>query len=110
MALKFLACTVRSWNPDFAESILDLWYEYERGESDAAILVRQVDKLECIQQASMYEKRCGTDLGEFMQLKDRVTLPVWQPLLEECLHSHEGFCRGTEVRSVFIFVSGKCRH
>lgn len=107
MALKFLACSVRSWNSDFADSILDLWYEYERGESAAAILVRQVDKLECIQQASVYEKRCGMDLGDFMQLKSRITLPVWQPLLNECLYEHEKLSRRAKIRPTIIFVSGR---
>ncbi|KAF1357332.1 cytidylate kinase [Lizonia empirigonia] len=106
MALKFLACTVRSWNPSFADSILDLWYEYEKGESGAAMLVRQVDKLECIQQANIYQQRTGIDLGEFMELKEKVTLPVWQPLLDDCLHSHEETVRRKNVDLVVILISG----
>ncbi|KAF2633000.1 cytidylate kinase [Macroventuria anomochaeta] len=104
MALKFLACTIRSSNPSFADSILDLWYEYERGESPAAMLVREIDKLECIQQANVYEGRSGTDLGEFMALKEKVTLPVLQPLLNDCLHEHEEFTKRTKTRLVVIFL------
>jgi hypothetical protein len=107
MALKFLACTVRSWNLNFADLILDLWYEYEKGESDAAILVKQIDKLECIQQANIYQQRGGTDLSEFMELKDKVTLPVLQPLLDDCLHNHNEIVARTEVNLVIIFISGK---
>ncbi|KAF1363472.1 cytidylate kinase [Lizonia empirigonia] len=106
MALKFLACTVRTWNPDFADLILGLWYEYEKGESDAAMLVRQVDKLECIQQANIYQQRSGVDLGEFMELKDKVTLPVWQPLLNNCLQIHEEMARRDKSDLVIIFISG----
>jgi hypothetical protein len=107
MALKFLACTLRSSNPDFADSILDLWHEYEDGKTDTAILVRQLDKLECIHQAVVYEERSGVDLGEFMELKEKVTLPGWQPLLNDCLHKHEEIKMRKEKNPVVIFVSGK---
>jgi len=107
MALKFLACTIRDSNPAFADSILDLWHEYERGESAAAMLVREVDKLECIQQANIYERRSGIDMSDFMELKEKVTAPRWQPLLKECLRSHEEFSKRAENDLVIIFVSGK---
>jgi hypothetical protein len=111
MALKFLACTLRASNPDFADSILDLWHEYEDGKTDTAILVRQLDKLECIHQAVVYEERSGVDLGEFMELKEKVTLPGWQPLLNDCLHKHEEIKMRKEKNPVVIFVSGKlCRY
>ncbi|KZM26469.1 ATP binding [Ascochyta rabiei] len=105
MALKFLACTIRPWNSSFADLVLVLWYEYEKGESQAAELVRNVDKLECIHQAVVYERRNGTDLGEFMGLKEKVTLPVWQPLLDDCISKHEELT-GTGNSFFVIFVSG----
>ena len=56
MALKFLACTIRPLNPNFADLILELWYEFEAGETRTSQLVRQIDKLECIDQAIIYEE------------------------------------------------------
>ncbi|KAF2745986.1 P-loop containing nucleoside triphosphate hydrolase protein [Sporormia fimetaria CBS 119925] len=67
---------------------------------------RQIDKLECIQQATVYAQRFGTDLREFMQLQDKITGQELQPLLKECLHKDEEFSRRTENSSVFIFISG----
>jgi len=107
MALKFLACTIRSSNSDFADSILDLWREYEEGKSEAAILVREIDKLECIHQADVYEQRSGADLSEFMELKEKVTLPGWQPLLNDCLYKHEETRMRKANNPIVIFVSGK---
>jgi hypothetical protein len=110
MALKFLACTIRSSNPDFADSLLELWHEYEDGKTETAILVRQLDKLECIHQAVVYEQRSGRDLSEFMNLKEKVTLPSWQPLLNDCLRKHEEIQARKSNNPVVIFVSGKLNY
>lgn len=69
MAFKYLACTLRSSHPDFANSMIDLWNEYEEGKTEAAVLVRQIDKLECLHQAVIYEERHDIDLSEFMSQK-----------------------------------------
>jgi hypothetical protein len=109
MAIKFLACTVRSSNPSFADTIVSRWHEYEDGKTPAAILVRQLDKLECIQQAVLYSRRDGIIVDDFMELKEKVTLPALQPLLNECLRKHESVVRN-EDRDFFIFVIGEiCR-
>ena len=79
MALKFLACTIRSSNPSFADLILELWHEFEAGETRTSQLVRQTDKLECIDQAMIYEERSGLYLGDFMALEEQITLPELQP-------------------------------
>ena len=79
MALKCLACTVRASDPQFADSMLEHWYEYEAGESRAAILVRQMDKLECTDQAIIYDERSELDSSELMTLEEQITLPVLQP-------------------------------
>lgn len=106
MAFKFLACTLRSSHPAFANSMTDLWYEYEEGKSDAAVLVRQIDKLECMHQAVIYEERDGIDMSEFMKLKEAVTLTELQPLLDACLQKHEEVAARKEVGLFVIFVSG----
>ena len=106
MALKFLACTVCSSNPQFADSILEHWYEYEAGETRAAVLVRQMDKLECMDQAIIYEERSGLDLGEYMALKEQITLPELKLWLEIRLRDYEGLKLRKKANTVVVFVSG----
>jgi HD domain len=106
MALKFLACTIRSFNPAFADLILDHWLEYEAGETRTSLLVRQMDKLVCMDQAVIYEERSGLDLGEFMALKEQITLPELKPWLEIVLQKHENLGLRKSADIVVIFVSG----
>ena len=109
-ALKVLACTVRAAaNPQFADSIVEHWYEYEAGESQAAALVRQMDKLECMDQAIIYEERSGLDLSDFMGLKEQVTLPELKPWLEIRLRDYEDLKLRKKANLLVVFVSGiKC--
>jgi 5'-deoxynucleotidase YfbR-like HD superfamily hydrolase len=106
MALKFLVYIIRSTNPEFAGRVLELWYEYEKGETRAAILVKQMDKLECMHQAVIYEERTGIDMSDFMQLKEKVTLPELQPLLETCFLKHNELKLRRQFDIVVVFVSG----
>lgn len=50
-----------------AEELVGLWEEMEKGESQEARLVKQLDKLECLLQTFEYEKqgRNGMNLQEF---------------------------------------------
>jgi putative hydrolase of HD superfamily len=48
-----------------AREIYNLWSEYETGISTEAIIVKDMDRLEMIIQASEYEKRDGKDLSSF---------------------------------------------
>lgn len=50
---------------DIATEIADLWLEYEHQSSKEAILIKQIDKLEMVIQAYMYEKSQPIDLSEF---------------------------------------------
>lgn len=47
------------------ESYLELWREYEQQQSAEARFVKQIDRLEMILQASVYEHQELADLGEF---------------------------------------------
>lgn len=42
-----------------------LWLEYEEGVTPEARMVKDLDKLEMMQQALVYEKEHGVDLSEF---------------------------------------------
>lgn len=75
--LKCCARRIRSWNPSCADWVLDLRYGYEKGESQAAMLVWKVDKLECIQQANIDTNNEPGDLGEFMELSTNKRANMW---------------------------------
>jgi 5'-deoxynucleotidase YfbR-like HD superfamily hydrolase len=107
MAMKFLACTAKSWSPDQANMLLDLWNEYEEGQSKPAQIVKQIDKLECLQQAVMYQQKYQIPLQEFMDLKEMVTLPELKPLLDVCLRKYEEVKMRQHDDLVVVFVSGK---
>jgi putative hydrolase of HD superfamily len=49
------------------QNYLNIWEEYEKGESIEAIIINQIDKLEMIIQASIYEKEEPIDLDEFFK-------------------------------------------
>lgn len=62
------ASITRIFTPLQLESeYLHIWEEYERGDSPEALLVRQIDKLEMVIQASIYEKQESVNLDEFFQ-------------------------------------------
>uniref|UniRef100_A0A7S0ZH39 5'-deoxynucleotidase n=1 Tax=Timspurckia oligopyrenoides TaxID=708627 RepID=A0A7S0ZH39_9RHOD len=45
--------------------LYELWTEYESGETDAARMVKDVDKFELVLQALEYERKHSVDLSEF---------------------------------------------
>jgi putative hydrolase of HD superfamily len=51
---------------------IDLWEEYEQGESSEAQFVRQVDQLEMVLQASVYEHQGLAHLSEFFTSTSQV--------------------------------------
>lgn len=109
MAMKFLAYTIRPSNSHFADLILELWYEYETGETQASRLVRQMDKLECIDQAVLYEERSGLDLSDFMTLKEQITLPELQPWLKIRLQNYADLKLKKTADITVVFISGTIR-
>lgn len=110
MALKFLACTVRPANPKFADSLLETWYEYEAGDTKASLLVRQMDKLESIDQAILYQERSGLDLCEFIGSNQQIDLPELEPWLHRRLQDYENLRARKNTNPVVVFVSGKTGH
>lgn len=63
----------------FENDFLELWNEYEKQETIEAQFIRQVDKLECIMQASCY----GIDAIYMNNSNDNITLPYLKEILEE---------------------------
>lgn len=106
MALEYLACTIRPSSPQFADLVLELWREYEAGETRASQLVQQVDKLECMDQAIIYEERSGLDLGEFMSLKSQITLPELTPWLQMRLQDYQNLKLRRRMDFTVVFICG----
>lgn len=68
------------------EAYLAIWDEFERGESDEARLVRQIDRLEMALQAGVYERQRSADLGEFFASAEQaITWPELCGILDEVL-------------------------
>ena len=51
--------------------LLDLWREYEHRRSEEAVLVGELDKVEMVLQADMYEQQLGHDLSNFFSSADK---------------------------------------
>ena len=63
----------------FENDFLEIWEEYEKQESDESRFIRQLDKLECIMQASCY----GLDISYMETSRDNITLPYLKEILDE---------------------------
>jgi len=74
---------------NFENDFLELWEEYEKQETEESKFVRQLDKLECIMQASCY----GLNTSYMKTSKDNITLPYLIEILEEL----EGLTKNKEL-------------
>mmetsp|Transcript_10936 Transcript_10936/g.45491 ORF Transcript_10936/g.45491 Transcript_10936/m.45491 type:complete len:126 (-) Transcript_10936:3402-3779(-) len=52
---------------DIGQELYDLWLEYDKGESEDARIMKQIDKFEMIVQAYEYELAQGKDLSQFFE-------------------------------------------
>lgn len=73
-AMESLAGSIRPLNPTFASEIVDLWLEFEGGDTSEALMVRDLDAFECLCQANEYEGRAmgSKNLGDFQGLVPRI--------------------------------------
>lgn len=63
----------------FENHFFELWEEYEKQETEESKFIRQLDKLECIMQASCY----GLDISYMDTSKDNITLPYLKEIIKE---------------------------
>jgi putative hydrolase of HD superfamily len=74
-----------------AKKYVDLWLEYENQKTSEAQFVLQIDKLEMVLQAHLYEQMYSLEnnsfsLEEFFEsVKKRITLPETKAIFEELL-------------------------
>lgn len=60
-----------------ADEFVALWSEYENATTPEAVLVKQIDKLEMVIQAFIYEQCQEIDLSDFYSsVSDKITNPV----------------------------------
>ena len=85
--------------------MLKLWYEYETEKTQASQLVRQMNKLKCIDQTIIYEKRSKLNLREFMTLKEQITLSELKSWLKLRLQNYENLKlkKKTNITVMFVF-------
>lgn len=73
------------------QQYLELWEEYERGDSPEARFVRQIDRLEMAFQASVYEYQELGDLSEFFETaRQAQSDPELADLMASLLASRSG--------------------
>jgi putative hydrolases of HD superfamily len=66
-----------------AEEYLELWDEYESGQSEEARLVKELDRLEMAFQALVYERNGQESLEEFFQsVNETIRIDEFRHLLE----------------------------
>lgn len=63
----------------FENDFFELWQEYENQETEESKFIKEVDKLECIMQASCY----GLDISYMKRSIQSITLPYLKEILEE---------------------------
>lgn len=68
---------------------LKLWKEYEAGLSAEAKLIKQLDGLEMVLQASVYESQNATDLSDFFNEKQYSFGPELKDLFDQLLNLRE---------------------
>lgn len=64
---------------DFENDFLELWEEYENQETEESKFIKELDKLECIMQASCY----GLDISYMEKSRKSITIPCLKEMLKE---------------------------
>lgn len=64
---KYIQSLLKGVNPGLGQELMDLWVEFEKGETLEAQWMHEVDKFECMIQAHEYEQQTygEKDLDEF---------------------------------------------
>ncbi|KAI1130979.1 adenylate kinase [Nemania abortiva] len=108
LAFTFFGCLLKPSNPTFASRLTELWREYEDNTTEIAHLVRQVDKLECIQQAVIYDKRYRGEfnLDEFRALRTKIEEPWLSALADKALKEWDANKARRQSSPNIIFVIG----
>ncbi|HPK41569.1 MAG TPA: HD domain-containing protein [Candidatus Cloacimonadota bacterium] len=71
-----------------SESLYKIWLEFEAGSSPTGRYVKQMDKIEMLMQALIYQKEQNVQLDNFFittktQMKDDFFIKLWKSLFDE---------------------------
>ncbi|EMC93322.1 hypothetical protein BAUCODRAFT_125194 [Baudoinia panamericana UAMH 10762] len=82
-----------------AQSMRDVWQEYEDSATEESKFVHDVDKLELLLQMNEYERshEGRIDLGEFSHVANRIVLPEMKSWAGDLLAEREAFWRSQEA-------------
>ncbi|KAF3923132.1 hypothetical protein ABW20_dc0107612 [Dactylellina cionopaga] len=72
-----------------ANEFMDLWMEYETGQTPEAVFVKDVDRYELILQTIEYEKTHKLDLQEFLHVAEGVKTPFMKDWVAEALSQRD---------------------
>ncbi|EWC47210.1 hypothetical protein DRE_03329 [Drechslerella stenobrocha 248] len=73
-----------------AGEFMDLWNEYEMGQTPEAIFVKDVDRYELVLQTIEYEQTHKLDLKEFLHVAQGVKTPFMKEWIAEALAKRGG--------------------
>lgn len=107
--MEYLKICLAPVNPDAANEIEALWSEYEKGETDIAKWVHDIDVLERSHQAMIYEERDG-QAEKFEVFREELEVKIKHPKMQpwaECLLQEWAVRRSRrDTNIVIIFVYG----
>lgn len=66
---------------EFSNDFLEIWEEYEKNETPEAKLIKEIDKLECLMQASCY----GLNIKYMKKNLEKLTIPCLKEIAEEVI-------------------------
>lgn len=85
--MKYLSLLIKPYNPKFAEELVELWLDYEEIRTIEARYIKDIDKLEMIQQAWDYEQQFGSkyNLEEFYAARPLIKTPEIGQLCDDLI-------------------------
>lgn len=91
--IEYLVDLIRPYNERFAHEMKELWLDYEEIRCLEARYVKDIDKLEMIQQAWEYEQDYGLkyDLSEFYESRAYIKTKEIGDLCDEVIRQREAF-------------------
>lgn len=105
---QYLENLLRTYSPEKAKEISELWLEYEKCETPEAQWVREMDKFECLVQAHEYEQRTfgKKDLNGFQGLSAKIHSKEASQWAEFLSGEREDHLTKRKRRRPIIFIAG----
>lgn len=93
--ILYLSQIIKPYNEQFSKDIVELWLDYEEIRCIEARYVKDIDKLEMIQQAWDYEQDYGVkyDLEEFYKSRSAIQSPEIGELCDEIIRQRSEFLK-----------------